>query len=95
MERPLRLFDQNFGMGFDEEDFFPWRIPVRRPNDYYWIRSRQVSERAAYEKKLQKSGVSELNVAKDNSSESQWKQMDAQFKCKQKCLTLLCFYRSI
>ena len=95
MERPLRLFDQNFGMGFDEEDFFPWRIPVRRPNDYYWIRSRQVSERAVYEKQLQKSRISELNVAKDNSSVSQWKQMDAQFKFKQKCLTLLCFYRSI
>jgi Alpha crystallin A chain, N terminal len=83
-ERPLRLFDQNFGMGFDDEDFFPWRMPIRRPNAYYWLRSRQVPERTAYEKQLQKSGVSELNVAKDNFTVSQLKQLGAQFKLKQK-----------
>jgi hypothetical protein len=80
MERPLRVFNQNFGTEFDDEDFFPWWTPTGRAPALYWLRSRQVPEQTTYEKQLQKSGVSELNVAKDNFTVSQLKQMGAQFK---------------
>ena len=67
MERPIRLFNQHFGMEFESLDFLPRWSALRVPA---WFRSYQIPEQAALEQLLNNSGICELNVTKDKFSVS-------------------------